>query len=599
MPPVGRPRTRTRIGTAAPTTELGVPDLGLGGIVGVQPSIFGSGRGPWRMYIDEWEYVPELRWPSNIWLYDQMRTDSQAAGLLTAVMWGICQLRYVIDPNGAKPSLVKEISQDLNLPILGKDDQPRGRMKGRFSHSKFVSQAMLAVLYGHTHFEQVGEMVDGKWRLRKLAPRMPHTIRQINIADDGGLVSIQQWAGPNMVRDMGLGPEIPVDRLIAFIFQQEGASQVGRSMLRDIYRDWLLKDRELRIEAINHERAGGVPYATAPMGATVDEIEDLDSLMRSFRIGDTAGAALPFGAELHIAKGSGSDVDRTIKRLDEAMARRFLLQLANLAQGGQHVGSYALSETFEDFFLVGQRHIAQWYCDTMTEHLIEDITDWNYGPEEELTPTITWERTSEDALGVEQLATLVQRGVIVMDEELENAVRYKYLLPKRTGPRPEVTPGGPKQPNEQQAQTNPQGTGTQDNPPAPTTGTATQAAGVGATGAPSHPAPADAPEPSWLGKLMERLTQAMPFVHATATAPVMPENHVHLPEVNVPAPVIEMAEGAVSVLPPDIHLGDVHVAPPPPANVNVTVPRPVRAVTTKGPNGEVYVDYIYEEDKDA
>jgi hypothetical protein len=54
------------------------------------------------MYVDEWEYVPELRWPQNVRLMDQMRTDSQLAGLITAVMWGICQLRFVIDPNGAR-----------------------------------------------------------------------------------------------------------------------------------------------------------------------------------------------------------------------------------------------------------------------------------------------------------------------------------------------------------------------------------------------------------------------------------------------------------------------------------------------------------------
>jgi hypothetical protein len=453
--PVGRPRSRTDRGMAAPTTELGIPDSGLGGmgvLGGGIPGIAGSGA--WRMYQDEWEYVPELRWPLSVRLYDQMRSDSQLAGLLTAVMWGISQLRFVVDPNGARPSLVKEVCQDLNLPELGKDPEPVGRMKKRFSHGRHIVNAMLAAIYGHYHFEQVGTIVDGKWRLRKLAPRPPHTLQQINIADDGGLVSIRQWSG-NMTRMNGelVGPELPVDRIVAFIFQQEGLSQTGRSMMRDCYRDYIFKDRELRVEAINHERAGGVPYATAPMGASTDEINDLDAMMRRFRIGENSGGALPFGAELHIAKGSGSDIDRTIKRIDEAMARRFLLQLVNLAQGSSNVGSYSLSQTFEDFFLVGQRHIAQWYCDTMTAHVIEDICDLNYGEEEELTPQLTWERSTEDSLGTEQLALLVQRGVITMDQELEDWVRYRQRMPKKTEPRPpqEVTPGGPKQPTQEQA----------------------------------------------------------------------------------------------------------------------------------------------------
>lgn len=463
MPPVGRPRTTTRIGNSAPTREFGVPDLGLGGygfgVTGIGANPLVGTNSPWRMFVDEMEYVPELRWPWSIRTFDQMRTDSQLAGLLTGTMWGICQLRFVLDPNGCPDKMVKEVSEDLNVPVLGEDDAPKGRMRGRFTHSKFIGQAMLSIIYGHMHFNIVGQIIDGKWRLRKLAPRMPHTIRQINVADDGGLVSVVQWAPvgmnfPSQVPgNFPYGPEIPVDNLIAFIFQQEGMSQIGRSMLRDTYKDWLIKDRDMRIETVNHERAGGIPWAEGAQGMTVDELTDLNVQMQNFRIGDNAGLAVPFGSKMNIVRGMNADIDRTIKRLDESMARRFLLQLVNLAQGGQHVGSYALSETFEDFFLVGQRHIAQWYCDTMTEHLIEEIVDWNYGEDQKLTPRLTWERNSEDSLGTEQLALLVERGVVTMDQELENWVRYRYLLPKKTEQRPEVTPGGPKQPFEQRAQT--------------------------------------------------------------------------------------------------------------------------------------------------
>lgn len=488
MAPVGRPRTTTRQGAKAPTRELGVPDNYMmgGGVTGGGLSVL-AGAGPWHMYVDEWEYVPELRWPLSIRLFDQMRTDSQLAALLTGTMWGITQLRYVVDPNGCPADMVTEISEDLNLPILGKDDQPLGRMKGRFVHRAHVHQAMLATMYGHMYFNIKGEIVNGKWRLRKMAPRMPQTIAQINVADDGGLVSIVQWAPPGWTPVPGslpgYGPEIPVDNLTAFIFGQEGASWTGRSMMRDCYRDWLAKDRLMRIEMINHERAGGVPYATGAQGMTVDEITDLDQMMRQFRIGDTAGGALPFGAELHIAKGTGSDIDGTIKRYDESMARRFLLMLVNLAQGGQHVGSYALGETFEDFFIVGQRNIAQWYCDVMTEHLIEDIIDWNYGEEQGLTPRITWERSSEDSLGTEQLAALVDKGIVTMDDETENWVRYRYLLPKKTEPRPEAIPAGTAAPGAKPVLK-------ADDKASP------KAAGDLGPGAPSLPSPV-APNPWW------------------------------------------------------------------------------------------------------
>jgi hypothetical protein len=447
---------------------------------------------PWHMFIDTQEYVPEWFWPRSVQTCDTMRADSQLAALTTAVMWGISQLRFVIDENGARPSLVQEISQDLNIPVMGEDSKPQGRMKRRFTHSKFALQALLSVIYGHMYFEQNGEVVDGKWRLRKLFPVMPRTIAQINVEDDGGLANIIQWSSRGVGKNTpapaysSFAEPIPVDRLTAFIFQQEGHNWHGRSMMRDCFKDWVLKDRLMRVEAINHERAGGVPYAVGPMGASMTELEDLGQMMQQFRIGETAGGAVPFGSEVKIAKGSGSDIDQTLKRYDESMARRFMLMLANLAQGGSHVGSYALGETFEDFFLVAQRHIAQWYCDVVNEHVIEDIVDWNYGEDEDFVPKITWERTSEDSLGVDQLALLVQRGVIIVDEELENAVRYKYQMPQRTGPRPAelIGPGLPRsQPIEA--------------PPGPAPpGSITQAAGD-PSGAPSSGTPAPVRASFW------------------------------------------------------------------------------------------------------
>lgn len=423
---MARPRTKTAIGAPAPVNEIGYPDT-LIGSTSYSPL---TGRAvPWQSFVDEHEYVPELAWPNSVRTYSMMRTDSQLAGLYTAVAYGISQLKFVIDPNGARPELVNEVSEDLNLPILGEEDQPRRRLKKRFSHGKHIGQALLALIYGHMYFEQVGQIVNGQWRLRKLAPRMPQSITEIYVAEDGGLVSIKQGLSTD-------APEIPVDRLSAFIFQQEGANWVGRSMLRDCYKNWLVKDRLIRIDAINHERAGGVPYAEAAPGMTPGEIDKLSVMMQQFKIGESSGGALPYGAELKVAKGTGSDVAGSIRMHDEAMARRFLLMVANLAQGGQHVGSYALSDNFMDFFAIGQRHIVQWYCDVMNEHVIEDWVDWNYGEDEELCPVLTWEG-EDDALGVDALATLVREGVVIVDEELEDHIRYKYKLPKRTAPRPE------------------------------------------------------------------------------------------------------------------------------------------------------------------
>jgi hypothetical protein len=138
----------------------------------------------------------------------------------------------------------------------------------------------------------------------------------------------------------------------------------------------------------------------------------------------------------------------------------------------------------------------------MNEHLVEDIIDWNYGEDEKLTPRITWERSSEDSLGTEQLSMLVERGVITMDQETENWVRYRYLLPKKTEPRPEVSLGGPRQPYEQKGQEQGGQSGTVPGTavtPAPSPAPAKAAGDLG-SGAPSHSSPAPSSRRWWRRK---------------------------------------------------------------------------------------------------
>jgi hypothetical protein len=390
---------------------------------------------PWTYFIDEKEYVPELTWPGSIRVFDQMRTDTQLSGLLSGCVLPILAYRWMIDPNDARTEIVEGVAKDLNLPIKDEEDAPKGRMKRRFSWGKHARQAFLSLIYGHMYFEQVGEIGDDNlWHLRKLAPRMPRTISEFKIADDGGLISIVQGNVALSFNQIDRIPEVPVDRLVGYIWEQEGASWVGRSMLRDCYKNWLVKDRLIRVDAINHERAGGVPYGIAAPGSTADEVRALNELMSEFKVGEMSGAAVPAGTEVHIAKGSGSHVVESMRYHDELMARKFLLMLMQLGQ--TQTGSRALSSTFLDFFTQGQEFIANWLRDTVNEYVIEDWVDWNYGEEEEQVPLLMYEPIEDRALAIQDLAELVEKRIVIVDEALEDTIRYRYGLPKRVGPRP-------------------------------------------------------------------------------------------------------------------------------------------------------------------
>jgi len=424
-------KTKTNTGARPPTTEIG----------GVLQGAFSpAGMAPWTTFQDTEEIVPALVWPNSVRTYSEMRSDTQIGALYKATTLGLRKFQWLIDPNGAEDAMVQKISQDYNLPILGEevDVRERGRMKRRFSFRDHMRKAFYAGIWGHYYFEQVGYIGDGQkgrpddglWHLRKLAERPPRTIQDFRIAEDGGLVSIIQNI-PKAGAGWGMLPEIPVDNLVGYVWEQEGGNWVGRSWFRECYKNWLIKDRLMRIDAINHERAGGVPYIEAHPGASLDEIRALDQMAQRFRIGDTAGGAVPAGAKFQIAKGTNSSVVESMKYHDEAMARLFMLMVMQLGQ--TKTGSRALGSTFVDFWGGGLEAIAWWFADTFNEYVIEDDIDWNWGEDIPQVPILVFEFDPE--LVVEDLVKLIQAGAIQVDDELEAALRKEMGLPQAGTPR--------------------------------------------------------------------------------------------------------------------------------------------------------------------
>jgi len=401
--------------------------------------------------MDVTEWVPELTWPTSVSTYHRMRADTQVGALYRGATLPIRRYKWMIDPNEAPDDMVQALSQDLNIPIEGEEEiSPRRRRKHRFIFGEHLRKALLGLIYGHMFFEQVVEIQeDGKWHLRKLAERMPNTIQQMIVAPDGGLVAIQQNIQSNnylLNPATDPFPTIPVDRLVAYVWDLEGGNWFGRSLFRECYKNWLIKDRLLRIDAINHARAGGVPIATAPPEATQGEISKISQMAQEFRVGETSGGAVPYGTSFDIIKSSSVSTVDSMKYHDEAMARFFLMMFMQLGQ--TRTGSRALGATFIDFFKESQDTIAWWFADIFGEHVIEDWVDWNYGEDVEVVPMLTFKRDPDMAIA--DIVTLIEAGAIVVDKDLEAALRDELGLPDKAAgaknPQALEKPGPPPQP---------------------------------------------------------------------------------------------------------------------------------------------------------
>lgn len=393
--------------------------------------------------MQDWDLVPELRWPDSLRTYNRMRRDPQVQMVLGAVSLPIRGTTWRIDPNGARDEVVDFISEQLELPVIGKEAEKKtSRRKHRFAWSEHLRWALLMIPFGAMFFEQVvTPLPDGRWGLRKLAMRMPQTLAKINVARDGGLESIEQLPprGINQIRagDARGNLVIPVDRLVAYVREREGGAWAGQSILEIAYKPWAIKEVLLKIQVNAIERNSmGVPVLENSPGTPQETINKNLSVVQDFRSGKRAAMSLPNGAKLGLQGVNGQllDPEKAIRYHDEQIAKTALAQFLNHGQGG----SYALSKTESDAFTESLTATAQTIADTATQHIVADLVDWNWGPDEPIPRVVFDDLRTNTAEVAMALRVLADAGLIRSDRSLEEWLRRDLGAPAKDTPPPDT-----------------------------------------------------------------------------------------------------------------------------------------------------------------
>ena len=393
----------------------------------------------WTDLNDQNEANPDLQWPQSVDVFDRMRKeDSQVLSTLLAVELPVRRANWALDATGCRPEVAEVVSKDLDLPIKGLPPQPSAlRRRNRFSWQEHLRLAQLENVYGHSVFEQVYQVREGLARLRKLAWRPPRTIAEWGVAKDGGLEWVKQVG-----RDGHGDIKLDVDRLVVYVRNREGGNWAGQSLLRAGYKNWLLKDRIMRSQALTIDRNGlGVPIyegASVPEGMQGKDRDDWIAaernngleLAKSFRSGETAGASIPNGAKLTLrgVEGDLPDTDKPIRYHDEQIARAVLAHFLNL---GTETGSWALGSTFADFFAGSLQASAMHLADVTQQHVIDDLVDLNWGEDEPAPRLVFDEIGASSPATAEAIKLLVEANVLTPDDALEDHIRQTRGLPVR------------------------------------------------------------------------------------------------------------------------------------------------------------------------
>lgn len=387
---------------------------------------------------DSGETNPALVWPKSVAVFDKMRReDAQVGSVLRAVTFPIRRTTWMIDPAGARDEVVDLVADSFGLPVKGRERPAPTRTRDRFDFDEHLRLALLELVFGHSVFEQVYRLDDdGMVRLRKLAWRPPRTISKWDVAADGGLVAVEQWGAP------GRTVRIPVDKLVVYVNEREGANWVGTSLLRTAYKNWLLKDRTLRAQAVGVERNSlGIPvYKGAPPPDGLSPAEALAwveaqktdglALAKATRAGQEAGASIPAQAEFALmgVTGNRADTDKPIRYHDEQIARAVLAHFLNL---GTETGSWALGSTFAEFFVGSLNAVALHVANTAQAHVVEDLVDLNFGPAEPAPRLVPATIGEEQAITADAVKALVDCGALRTDRALEEYLRQRYKLPPK------------------------------------------------------------------------------------------------------------------------------------------------------------------------
>jgi hypothetical protein len=390
-----------------PTDEVG----------GAGTSAFGGG-------LCEEEYNHELRGSAGRTIYDKMRRSDARVKFALAV----CELPIRAASWSIEPA--SEDKKDIDIAEALEANIFNGMT---ITWDSFLHHVMLMNPFGFSAFEKVWEIVDGQVRYRKLAPRLPKTLSEWELDDNGGLRGIKQLAWRGNKFDY---IEIPVEKLLVFTNEKEGSNFEGVSILRSAYKHWYYKDNLYRIDGIAAERhAVGVPKFKTPANATPEQTQTIDAIGRRLYAQEQQYVRLGEGFDMTIEGLTGQirDISPSISHHDKKIAEAVLADFVDL--GSADSGSWALSKDKSSFFLMALKATATNICDTFNSYAVKPWVDYNYTNVTEYPKLKCGNLETREITNFAQAVTnLLNSGGITGGPEIDEAMRDMLNLPQKPEP---------------------------------------------------------------------------------------------------------------------------------------------------------------------
>lgn len=405
-----------------------------------------SGRGHIGGFLALEEMNNDLRGVAGYAVFDKMyRTDADVRRGMAMAVNPIVQATFEVQPYGGDDATDRdrEVAEAVRWALF---EYMRPGFKAH------LGEALPCFLrWGHAPFEQIWGVTEYKGRTilapRKLGLRLPRTIQQYVQDEDGELTKLVQ------LLPFGGMVDLPARNLVYYRVGAEGDNWEGVSLLRPIYKNWYLKDKVERLDAIAQEReAVGLPVVYPPSSFEDKKVlDEMEKKLKRLRGGEQAYLLMPgpraqdmkenAAAGWHFemigfgggggsgsSSGGGRNAQPTLQYHSDKISAGFIEEFMRIGQQGK--GARATAEVQQDPFHNAVNACADIALDEMNDSIVARFTGINFD-DVEGPPTVVMSEADEQA--ITELATfvgtLVTDGVIHPDDELEDALRKRGKLP--------------------------------------------------------------------------------------------------------------------------------------------------------------------------
>ena len=415
---------------AAPKAPSGPPEIGA------------TGTDTFAGMLGDTDYNSDLRAPALYDEYDRMRlSDGTVRGGIEAIKQPLMAAAWFIEP-------ASDSAEDVEIAEFVQANLIDGGMTTSWDDT--LRNILLFLDYGSMPMEPVWEIRD--WRgspavwLRKLAPRLPATITEWLLDDNGGLRGIVQDVIKGTLTEQ---LTIPREKLLLFVHQQEASNFRGHSILRAARKHWDIKRKLEIVDAIGIEkRNNGVDVGT--MKGPKDDALKLAGEKTLMTVHSHDKSYVQEHEDKWVYRVQGIEgqtlpAKDSIDYHDRMILRAMMVEFVALGSG-TGAGSFAMHKDKSSIFMMALGGMAKLITNAFNNYLIPQWVGRNWSTDQ--YPKLAHKRLdTRDATGLANaVAGLVNAGTLKNTEQLEDSLlgELDLPIPERLPEEEDIGIGGEK-----------------------------------------------------------------------------------------------------------------------------------------------------------